>query len=429
MAKFTFQARQYGNTPITIEAESREAAEARLRSASPEQVRKAAEQSLRSRQSRTGISDEDISALLGGQGYTAETSGPIERARIGAGRSLTGVARGAQQRYHEMRGNPERSEELARTEENERETFGQLDNQGVGAEDLGQFIGDAAMFLGGGSAKVGWQLLNYGLRGTVFGGAQATTKQENPMVNALVGGATGLVGTATAAALGKLVKVGGEGMFNMLGMLTAASQRNGMGLAISGSHFMQSVSRGRTSAMSRIRADRIAGRPIDPGVAAAAATSEQAVTQMTRVIGQLRGADVDKFVIETARGALRQGMDPKSGLINPRVMWRELGILRPAELNAMGPAGSHLLQLRNAFGYMARLDNWDKPLVQQAVQGIVSDPTASRALTTALMRAGSKGARETILRALGRTAASATAAAGNAALQNTAQTATGQGLQ
>lgn len=420
MAQFTFKLNEYGGTPVTIEAESKEEALSRLEAASPEDIRGAAEQSLRARQSRTGLSDEDISAMLGGPGHQPETSGKIDRARIGAGHSLARAGRGVLNLVDQFI-DPERTEQRQQRQRNEDASFASLDAQGFGAEDIGQFVGDAALFLGGGNAKFGYQLLNYGLRGAGFGAASAAAEGSDQQQAAMIGGLTGVVGTASAVGLGKLLRIGGEGLFNLLGMLTAASKRNGMGLSISGSHFMASISRGRTQSMQAIRAARLAGEPVDPSTAVAAATSSQAVRNMTRIIGQLRGADANQFVVATARRALKESMDPQTGVVNPRTMFRNLGELRPSELNAMGPAGKELLRMRNAFGAIAELGNWQRPEIQAAVNGIINNPQKTAPLVTALMRAGNPGTREQIVRAIGRTAGSAPAAAGNAALQNTAQ--------
>lgn len=161
-----------------------------------------------------------------GKNYAVEGMGTAEKVAVGAGRTLTRLGRGVQQRL--SAGDPnspvygldftgegllpsvtrETAAQSQGRERSERETFSMLDNssRGIGAEDIGELLPELIAFIGTGGIG------GLAARGAMLGAADATVEGESVTKNALIGGVAagvgGAVGKGAAAGLARMFKPG-----------------------------------------------------------------------------------------------------------------------------------------------------------------------------------------------------------------------------
>lgn len=128
----------------------------------------------------------------------AEGMGGGEKFLVGAGRTFTELGRGIGQRIAEATDDEQWLSKSRQKESNERETFAQLDNQGIGFEDLGQIAPEIAAFIGSGGIG------SLALRGAAMGASRATTEGESVTKNAILEGAFAAGGGAVARGLGSI---------------------------------------------------------------------------------------------------------------------------------------------------------------------------------------------------------------------------------
>ena len=448
MAQFTFVLPDFGNTPITIDAEDRDAAVGMLQSASEDQILEAARDSLETRMNRTGLSQEDVEAILfnataardqkGTVGHAAGGRGGrfsfIDAGLIGAGRTITSKSRGAMQI---MRNRLPTSvadrirlpsvEQLEEVEAEHRRLFEQID-KGIGMEDVGEILPEALAFFGGGAASVGWKALAAGSAvGASLGALGATTEDESRAFNSFAGATAGALAPAlgtTAKTLADLIKAGGGAMANGAAALVAAGQGNAQSTAFALSRMFSRMGAVQGSAERAVAASRAAGET-SAGAATMRTLAGRAEEHLGRIIGTMDGEAADSFVSDMANQAFETGFkmaQDGSVTFNPRAVVNSLArVSRREMIEVMGSPGRRLNDFRNWAKTLIDLDDLDAQAVQTAYEAYWSSSEA-RAMAQAMQRATNPETRKSLLGQMFVIGArSAQAAAAGATTQGTEQ--------
>ncbi len=219
MARQTFTIADEAGNSFDIEANSPEEAQAFVARGDAKTVERAFNQK------KLGLSPADTAALFAGKtngvfegGNVADTGGKFDRAMIGAGRTFNSWKTGVQQMLPEKARKAiglEDDATLAKHEQAARDLFGQLDNQGIGMEDLGQALPSVLAFAGGGSVGLGWKAFALasargGATGALSGAIQGTTKEGERATNAEIGALAGALGPAIGVGTASLVKAASQ---------------------------------------------------------------------------------------------------------------------------------------------------------------------------------------------------------------------------
>lgn len=131
---------------------------------------------------------------------------PLNKLAIGSGRAILNHYRGARQMIAELTNDEDAAKTIAEEDKNEREIYRQLDDLGVGLEDVGELATDILGFVGVGAAAgtgaipmflTGAMLAASDVKGErqVPGGIPGDTELEGGRgTDALIGGTTSLIG-------------------------------------------------------------------------------------------------------------------------------------------------------------------------------------------------------------------------------------------
>jgi hypothetical protein len=142
-----------------------------------------------------GVTPVDLdSANATAQADLEADMGTAERVAVGVGKTFNDIGQGVRQIFNQVTGDEEKAAEIGQELARERETFAAFDEKQIGAEDVGEFLGDAAAMLPFGAAgltlKGGFMLggLLEGVKG------QETTNLMSRAASAAGGAGAGLVG-------------------------------------------------------------------------------------------------------------------------------------------------------------------------------------------------------------------------------------------
>lgn len=171
---------------------------------------------------------QNLSGAMQGLGLTEGQADELadsgfSRMMLGVGREAQSLSRGIQQ----IAGTPQEAAALALVEERDRKIYEELDEQGIGFEDLGQAVPMLATIIApGGNVVQGLNAVGKGLNalaklGSTLGaqaalvgaieGGKATTLEESRAANAASGAAATLVGGKLVGGLGKSLHAGALG--------------------------------------------------------------------------------------------------------------------------------------------------------------------------------------------------------------------------
>jgi hypothetical protein len=411
MAQFTFQIPELGNTPITVEGETEEAALAALNQASEQEIRQAARQSLEARASRTDLSPEDIDAILGEGGHKAGGTGALNTLAIGAGRTMTNRARGMLQlarsalptEVADNIGIPSTATMQA-DEEQARELFAQID-EGVGLEDVGEAIPEMVAFFGLGAAGLGLKAITAGSTIGATSGLLAATGEAggterafNTTAGAVSGALAPLLG-ASAAQVGRWVK-SVPGALNTGMAVLAAAKGNAPTAVFAATRASTRAAAVRNSAEHAVQAARAAGESTK-NAATVRVLADQAQDRLGTLIGQMRGRHAENAAFQAANDAFEEGFDAATGAFNPQAVVNRLARFTPADLRRMGAAGRRLQDYRAWAKDLIDVDDADPQQVQQALTGMFESERA-RELARAMGRAQNPEAKRQLLGTMAR---------------------------
>jgi hypothetical protein len=408
-----------GGMPIKVEADSPEQALEILNNESPEQVRARVHGALRERQSLTGISDEDIEAIMNGNATYQDLPNKVQAAWLGFGKWSHEHVQGARQRYLEMTGDEEGAALIGSESADAEALFNAVDEMGI-SDEVGSFLGETALFLGGGSAKLGMQLLRFGLTGAAMGATQTTADGESTTSNAAWGAAfNSLIPASRIALRGLFNGRNGEVAANAFGVIASGSTGNAVGASISAAHLFQTLRSAQASAQAAMAAARRSGARVAPNMVVANRVATQSLVQLQKIVSRLQGSDASNFIRSVTQSALDKGIDPQTGIVNPTTIYHYLGRIMPGQAHQLGAVGDDLLRYRNAIGQIASLGSFEPQLVSRALTGLLRNPEESRGIAMALYNASKPKTQEVLLNKLADLAVPR--AAGAAAMQNVGQ--------
>lgn len=339
------------------------------------------------RREQLGLSEADLAAIQAQErgedpGVRIEPMSTFEELLVGAGRSFTTAIRGGRQLFNRATGDEEELAQLQAIESDERELFRALDEQGIGAEDIGQLVPDLVAFLGSGG------LLSLAARGAVLGGVQATGEDEglgDRSLNALVSGTLSAAGPLAARAVRAPFRAGTR--------LAASAFSAARGLATRTGGF--SASLGRTVVDS----------------ARAQASTNPAIQKLGRagfdkasqLIQQMNARGKRGVAGEAANAALQKSIRQVNGqnVVDFAAFNEQLAHLGRSELNRrLGKTfGARLDDLRNTFDEIATLDVLSPTQAQAVLSNLMTNAEA-RSLATALRRSSTDTAKRAALRRL-----------------------------
>jgi hypothetical protein len=331
-----------------------------------------------------GLSDEDLISLAQqaeGEtpgGFRAETGGKTDRFLIGAGRTLTSLGRGIRQIFS----GDETDKELARREKNERELFAQLDDQGIGFEDIGQFAPDVVAFLGSGG------LVSLGIRGAALGAATATIEGESRATNTIVSGLLSAAGPGVARAAGAVFRTGtrmGAGAIRSIGSLASRGQIGQQLGKVAGQ--AANLVNNQNQAIKRV--------------------GEIALNRAADIVQRMNARGKEGVVAEAVNTALRSSIrqSGNTNVLDFTAFNRELIAIANSTLNKeLGKTfGKQLANLRATFNELGKITEMTPGQAQAVLQAILSRSEA-RSLAKALRNAGTQSAKKTIAQRLKDTA-------------------------
>lgn len=436
---------QIRGVPITVTAtDDRMEAQQMLQEdflADPQQFANMVRQAAKQRQPRTGLSDEDIEAIVGSlsprergeaffpQGaYAPETEGPGERFLIGAGQQMMHHTRGAAQLVNDAvetfdpsgqlskQLGLEGSQKLAEDEAEARQMFNMLDSQGIGAEDAGQIVAESLAFLGGGSLALGKRALLGTAQGVLAGATAGRTSNESLAANTTISGAFGLVGQTFIGGLKGmlgLTRKSGAAVGNTISMMAAASRGNGFlfGSALGRFHMANNYAAKQLGAQAARATQR------SPDQVAAAALARKARDVAGEIISNLKpryqhhaaeAAAKKAFqaaiqnaqrVRGAAQTAQRQGFPVSQEGVQqflPSKFVAELSSISDSQMRKLGPYGNRLIDFRNFARAIEDMDGISPQQVLNAIENIAENPEARR-MITALQQAKTPRVRHSIL--------------------------------
>jgi hypothetical protein len=297
--------------------------------------------------------------------------------------------------------------------------FNAVDEMGI-SDEVGSFLGETALFLGGGSAKLGMQLLRFGLTGAAMGATQTTADGESTTSNAAWGAAfNSLIPASRIALRGLFNGRNGEVAANAFGVIASGSTGNAVGASISAAHLFQTLRSAQASAQAAMAAARRSGARVAPNMVVANRVATQSLVQLQKIVSRLQGSDASNFIRSVTQSALDKGIDPQTGIVNPTTIYHYLGRIMPGQAHQLGAVGDDLLRYRNAIGQIASLGSFEPQLVSRALTGLLRNPEESRGIAMALYNASKPKTQEVLLNKLADLAVPR--AAGAAAMQNVGQ--------
>lgn len=126
---------------------------------------------------------------------------PLEKGLVGMGKTFNDIGRGVQQIFLNVTGDQEAAAEIGASLGRENETFGAFDDKNIGAEDVGQLLGDVAAMLPLGA--LGTSIKGGALLGGVLEGIKGT--ESGDLSDNAGNAAVGAVGGAAGGFLGKAI--------------------------------------------------------------------------------------------------------------------------------------------------------------------------------------------------------------------------------
>lgn len=424
---------------IKIAGRTRQEALNLLRNADPAMVERALRVS-----EKGGLTPQDVTAMLGGQGYKGDAKGMTLRpggfdtgvglnetaaeGLVGAGRTFDAWGTGAQQLLPDVVKETlgvQSDAELAAEEQTARSLFQQLDNEGFGAEDIGQALPQVLAFMGGGSIGAGWKALmaRGGLTGAAEAGLNATAEGEsrasNTAIGAVVGAAAPLLGMVPSQLAG-LVGSSGKAAVNWLGTLVASSKGNLQTAIFTTSRAMSAANAAANQARAAAQAAAKSGMDA-PGVRTAQLIAQRAQSTMGKIIAGMHGAQADNVAYQAANEAFEAGFDASSGVLkfNPAAAATALARIYPRNVKEFGEVGRQLMVYKQFVNAMQGVDDLDPATIKNAASWIMAEPDAASLVKT-VQDTIDPAVKRSLIHSLIRSSAFGTAAGGSNALVNQA---------
>lgn len=380
MATFKFTDQNTG-AEIKLEAADEAAAQKLMASAPPD----ALERAISASNPKAGLTPRDITAILGGQGYKAETSSALERGAIGVGDRMASYGRGAQQLLPDsvQKGLGLKSDEqLGKDEANARELFQQVASDGFGAAQIGQVLPDVLAFAGGGSVAVGLKTLVAagGLTGAAIGALKGATSDKERVAEATVSGLLGaagpLLGIGTTTLLTKSLATS-RAAVNILGAIAARAKGSTQAAVTDVSRALSSFSVAENAANNAAKAAAEAGQHA-PGVRTAAVLATRAQNELAKIIGAMEGDPAAAVARNVAMDAYNKAFTTTGGQVafNPATAWNRLAPLLPRNLTKLGAVGDKLAAYRGFMKTLASVDDANPAAVKSALSAVFSNPEA-----------------------------------------------------
>ncbi|OGT57391.1 MAG: hypothetical protein A3E01_07120 [Gammaproteobacteria bacterium RIFCSPHIGHO2_12_FULL_63_22] len=388
---------------IKIEGRNRQEALALLRSADPAVVERALRVS-----EKGGLTPQDVTAMLGGQGYKADASGMKLRAGIpgvgsvnlgvplnegvaeglvGAGRTFESWGTGAKQ----IIGGTEAELAGARHEASARALFSQLDDEGFGAEDIGEALPTVLAAFGGGSLGAGWKALmaRGALTGAATEGVKATTEAESRALNTSVGATVGAVTGLLSLAPGALKSAIGSGTttakaaVNWMGTLVATAKGNAQTAIFTTSRALSATTAAANQANTALLAAKRAG-VVGPGVRTAAVLAQRAQDALGKIIAGMHGKPANQVAYHAANEAFEAGFDATSGVLqfNAAAARNALSRIMPRNVKDFGPVGTQLMLYKQFLRAVENVDDLSPDTIRAAARWIMDDPAAATLVKT-----------------------------------------------
>lgn len=362
--------------PFTIEGEG-----------TPEQLAGALEKRLQQnpelwdkRRKQLGLSEDDMIALAEKQaGVDSSESrafqpqlNPGQKFLVGSGRSLTEMARGFKQLFT----GDEEDAEISRREADEKALFEKLDEQGIGAEDLGQIAPDVIAFLGSGG------LTSLAVRGAGLGLVRPTTGAdgaEQRVYNSLASGLLSVAGPGAAKAAGGVFRLGGKAGSGMINSITKLAEKGSVGKALGGT--ADEAARLAQNANPAIRE-----------------VGEIALARASDLVQRMNARGKTDVTAGLLNSALRRSVVQTGGrnVLDMATFNKQLLTTADSQFTkGLGKTfGKQVADLRKTFTELTKLEpNMDPKTAETILTGIVSNPQA-QALAKGLNTATTDAARQ-----------------------------------
>lgn len=383
---------------IKLTGRTREEALALLRNADPAMVERALRVGAKG-----GLTPQDITAMLGGQGYKADASGmtlrpvgldtgiklneTVAEGLVGAGRTFESWGHGAQQ----IVGDAAVEADVAKNEAAARALFQQLDDEGVGAEDVGQALPVVITAFGGGSLGAGWKALmaTGAATGAALGAIEGTTEDESRGLNTALGGVLGaaapllgMVPKALKSAVGSGATMS-KAAVNWLGTLVATAKGNAQTAIFTTSRALSAVSAASNQAQAALAAAQKTGN-VGPGVRTAALLAQRAQDQLGKIIAGIRGKPANEVAYNMANEAFEAGFSAETGklIFNPAAARNALARIMPRDVKKLGPVGEQLMIYKQFLRAVENVDDLAPDTIRNAARWIMDDPAAESLVKT-----------------------------------------------
>lgn len=383
---------------IKLEAKNRDEAYRLLTTADPAQVERAIRLS-----EKGGLTPQDVTALFGGQGYKADAKGMtlrplgldtginlnegVAEGLVGAGRTFESWGHGAQQ----IVGDAAVEADVAKNEAAARALFQQLDDEGVGAEDIGQALPAVIAAFGGGVVGAGWKALmaTGAATGAALGAIEGTAEGESRGINAAIGGVLGAAAPLLGMTPGLIKSAVGSGAtmskaaVNWLGTLVATAKGNAQTAIFTTSRALSAVNAANNQAQAALSAAHKAGN-VGPGVRTAALLAQRAQDQLAKIIAGMRGKPANEVAFNMANDAFEAGFSAKTGqlVFNPAAARNALARVLPRDVKKLGEVGEQLMIYKQFLRAVENVDDLSPDTIRAAARWIMDDPAAETLVKT-----------------------------------------------